>query len=293
MKFGKVCEEACVELEQKVKVPAFPYKRLKKALKKAEDAPDGRQAFAHALVAEVKVVDKAWKQAARSVIKSATAPRTSQALAKLGFQRQPVAAAPTLAEWALIARTGLRKIKKKYNKRLGARFGRLEQDFTVEQSFAFVASLERTEIQALASTVGDCKGERDGLEAGGQSDGEMSCEGGDCDVMQMAMPSETPNSQAGNMPRRRPSDSAQLECPVCLETLIDPVAPECGHAMCRSCFVGLVASKVTKRVQVPGGTLNLRPANAIPRCPLCREPATTAKPMKALARVCRAAENLR
>ena len=38
MKFGKLCEEACVELESQTKVPAFPYKALKKQLKKAEDA---------------------------------------------------------------------------------------------------------------------------------------------------------------------------------------------------------------------------------------------------------------
>lgn len=280
MKFGKLCEEACVELEQKTKVPAFPYKRLKKQLKKAEDAPDGRQAFAHALDVEVKLVDNAWKQAVRSVIKSALAPRMSHALAKVGLERRPVSAAPTLAEWASIARTGLRKIKKKYNKRLGARFGRLEQDSEAGSSFAFVASSERTEIQALASTVGG--GSSGVLEARPRSDGEASCEEGDGGVMRMPMPSETPQT--------RPFDPAELECPVCMETLSEPVAPECGHAMCRPCFAGLVASKVTKRIQVPGGFLNIRPAEAIPRCPLCREPATMAKPMKALASVCRAAK---
>ena len=34
MKFAKLCEEACVELESQTKVPAFPYKALKKQLKK-------------------------------------------------------------------------------------------------------------------------------------------------------------------------------------------------------------------------------------------------------------------
>ena len=61
-------------------------------------------------------------------------------------------------------------------------------------------------------------------------------------------------------------------------------------AMCRACFDGLVDSKVAKKIQVAGGTLNIRPANAIPQCPLCREPATTAKPLNVVASVVKVAE---
>lgn len=302
MKFGKLCEEACVELKAKAQIPAFPYKHLKKQLKKAEKADDGQQAFANSLDVEVKLVDKAWTQAVRSVLKSALEPRISMAMAKVGLKRRPVSAAPALAEWASIARTGLRKITKKYNKRLGARFGRLAAE---EKNFAFVASSERTEIQALASTVqqedggqGANDGEGQGQGQGAGPDGEEEDDDGDATssaFKRMRKPSQTPtrrdperrgdsSTQAMRRPRLDPED---LECPVCMEPLVNPVAPGCGHPMCRVCFDGLKDSKVTQRIRVPGGTFNVRPASDIPRCPICREPATTAKPMNALASVCK------
>ena len=250
MKFAKLCEEACVELESQTKVPAFPYKALKKQLKKAEDADNGRQHFTRALSTTVKSVDDAWQRAVRSVLKGVNAPRMSAVLSHIGvIKRRPKAAAPALAEWASIARTGLRKIKKKYNKRLGAKFGPLDQEPDVN-GFAFVASSERTEIQALASSV----------------------------VVAL-------EEESGSSP-----EAKTLECPVCMETLYEPVAPPCGHPMCRSCYDGIAESKVTRRFQVPGGTLTIRPAGAAPQCPICREPATSVKPMSALASMCKAAD---
>ena len=250
MKFAKLCEEACVELESQTKVPAFPYKALKKQLKKAEDADNGRQHFTRALSTTVKSVDDAWQRAVRSVLKGVNAPRMSAVLSHIGvIKRRPKAAAPALAEWASIARTGLRKIKKKYNKRLGAKFGPLDQEPDVN-GFAFVASSERTEIQALASSV----------------------------VVAL-------EEESGSSP-----EAKTLECPVCMETLYEPVAPPCGHPMCRSCYDGIAESKVTRRFQVPGGTLTIRPAGAAPQCPICREPATSVKPMSVLASMCKAAD---
>ena len=249
MKFGKLCAQACVELESQTKVPAFPYKALKKQLKKAEDADNGRQHFTRALSTTVKSVDDAWQRAVRSVLKGVNAPRMSAVLSHIGMKRRPKAAAPALAEWASIARTGLRKIKKKYNKRLGAKFGPLDQEPDVN-GFAFVASSERTEIQALASSV----------------------------VVAL-------EEESGSSP-----EAKTLECPVCMETLYEPVAPPCGHPMCRSCYDGIAESKVTRRFQVPGGTLTIRPAGAAPQCPICREPATSVKPMSALASMCKAAD---
>ena len=249
MKFGKLCAQACVELESQTKVPAFPYKALKKQLKKAEDADNGRQHFTRALSTTVKPVDGVWQRAVRSVLKGVKAPRMSAVLSHIGMKRRPKAAAPALAEWASIARTGLRKIKKKYNKRLGAKFGPLDQEPDVN-GFAFVASSERTEIQALASSV----------------------------VVAL-------EEESGSSP-----EAKTLECPVCMETLYEPVAPPCGHPMCRSCYDGIADSTVTKRFQVPGGTLKIRPAGAAPKCPICREPATSVKPMSALASMCKAAD---
>jgi len=42
------------------------------------------------------------------------------------------------------------------------------------------------------------------------------------------------------------------DCPVCLGILYDPVAPACGHAVCRDCFQ------------------SLRERAAAPQCPICR-----------------------
>ena len=249
MKFAKLCEEACVELESQTKVPAFPYKALKKQLKVAEDSDNGRQHFTRALSTTVKSVDDAWQRAVRSVLKGVKRPRMSAVLSRIGMKQRPKAAAPALAEWASLARTGLRKIKKKYNKRLGAKFGPLDQEPDVN-GFAFVASSERTEIQALASSV----------------------------VVAL-------EEESGSSP-----EAKTLECPVCMETLYEPVAPPCGHPMCRSCYDGIAESKVTRRFQVPGGTLKIRPAGAVPQCPICREPATSVKPMSALAIMCKAAD---
>ena len=229
MKFGKLCEEACVELENQARIPPFPYKRLKKQLNKAEDAQDGRQEFARVLEVEMKMVDKAWKQAARSVIKSACAPRMSAALAHIGLGRLPVAAAPALAEWASLARIGLRKIKKKYNKRLGARFGPLKQEAS---SFAFVASSERTEIQALAGTVvGSPVTASSSVSSASASTADGS--GAAAEPQSSSQPTPTPRRDAKrpkSSPRRR-LDPSEIECPVCMETLFEPVAPQCGHAM--------------------------------------------------------------
>ena len=54
-------------------------------------------------------------------------------------------------------------------------------------------------------------------------------------------------------------NSAALDCPVCLETLFDPVAPECGHALCRECFLALC-----QRCDIL-------------QCPICRRPATNTR----------------
>ena len=264
MKFGKLCEETCARLQTQNQIPSFPYKSLKKCLKQAESEANGHLVFCDTLWNEIHAVDKAWQRAVRSVLKSKCSPRISVMLSHMGVARWPVAAAPALAEWASLARTGLRKIKKKYNKRLGAKFGRLEQarDFA---SFAFEASPERTEIQALASTSREV--------ATAHSETQLWLTGG---TSELADP--------------RSFEPGQIECPVCMETLFEPVAPQCGHPVCRACYEGMLKSKVTMQIAVPGGRLNIRPVGSVPQCPLCREPAPTVAPMAALAKVCKASD---
>ena len=43
------------------------------------------------------------------------------------------------------------------------------------------------------------------------------------------------------------------DCPVCLGVLFEPVAPACGHPICRECYEGLRQS-----------------ATQAPQCPICR-----------------------
>ena len=291
MKFGKVCEEACIHLESQVGVPAFPYKMLKKKLKAASVAKsDGRQEFARVLQAEVQSVDAAWRRAVRSVLKTVCEPRVTAVLAMVGLtRRRPRATAPALAEWSALARTGLRKIKKKYNKRLGAKFGPLEEVPNLS-SFAFVASLERTEIEVLASAVvGD--------ELAAAEREQQSSSGHDSSRPMMSPNGKPPPGAAlassGDMRlqlRAAQLDRAKLECPVCMEIMFDPVAPACGHAMCRACFDGISDSGVVMRVPTAGGVLAFRPASSIPACPICREPAASVKPMSVLASLCKAAD---
>ena len=66
--------------------------------------------------------------------------------------------------------------------------------------------------------------------------------------------------------------SAALNCPVCLETLFDPVAPECGHALCRECFLALCQKCDTMQ------------------CPICRRPATNTRRMPACGAMAMAAD---
>lgn len=62
-------------------------------------------------------------------------------------------------------------------------------------------------------------------------------------------------------------------CPICLETFYQPVAPPCGHPLCRSCFVDL-------RSQGQGAM----------KCPTCRAPAKTARAMPVTASLIKAAD---
>ena len=59
-------------------------------------------------------------------------------------------------------------------------------------------------------------------------------------------------------------------CPVCLDVLLDPVAPACGHAVCRACRDAALASGLAS-------------------CPVCRRAAPSARPMPALERAVRRA----
>lgn len=56
-------------------------------------------------------------------------------------------------------------------------------------------------------------------------------------------------------------DNASINCPICLETLFKPVAPECGHAFCQPCFARLLRDAP------------LHKGHPETNCPVCRKPA--------------------
>jgi hypothetical protein len=113
MKFGKHCEEACSDLAGVTKMPAFPYKDLKKQLKHVEESTDPREEFFSFLINKVRNVDEAWKKAAHAALKAERSPYAAMLLATAGLGNPPDAKlSQSLDEWASVARTGLRKIKK-------------------------------------------------------------------------------------------------------------------------------------------------------------------------------------
>ena len=236
MKFAKHCERVCAELSRSTKVPAFPYKELKKRLKNTRSA-DPRTEFCVFLTSRVQEVDVQWKKAVRSALRAERTTWSSGMLGLLGLRNKAdvMERQRCLAEWGGVARTGLRKIKKKYNKLLAATHGPLD-NFPGVSQFAFLQSRERTEIEALAA--------QESQEAG------------------------------------------SLDCPVCLETLVEPVAPPCGHPVCSRCFDDLWTKREGVRtVSVAGGTLVVQPKGSCPQCPVCRAPARDLRSMPTLARM--------
>jgi len=66
---------------------------------------------------------------------------------------------------------------------------------------------------------------------------------------------------------RRELPESYLDCPVCLNTVSDPVGAACGHAYCRACFDQLVEHSKDK---------------GCAQCPLCRNEVGKARPLPML-----------
>ena len=69
-----------------------------------------------------------------------------------------------------------------------------------------------------------------------------------------------------------------LDCPVCLDTVVDPVGAVCGHAMCRECFASL-ESHVRSTYQNVARDYE---AWQLTKCPICRNATGKPQPMPVL-----------
>ena len=110
---------------------------------------------------------------------------------------------------------------------------------SIEADLSFFQGAARTQIESLARIFQSRIENRHAASVGGP-------------------PSLPDDASLGALPSRAgqlfaPSECEQcdLDCPVCLETLFQPVAPDCGHPVCRPCLERLVAE------------------TASPHCPLC------------------------
>ena len=74
-------------------------------------------------------------------------------------------------------------------------------------------------------------------------------------------PVPTPSWRSSDSDTDATTAAPSLECPICLDTVYRPVAPPCGHPMCRECFD------------------SLRKASMNPACPVCRVSASSARLM--------------
>ena len=74
---------------------------------------------------------------------------------------------------------------------------------------------------------------------------------------------EAPSFEAAAAPRRD-EDARDLECSICLELLLDPVAPGlCGHVFCSGCIAGALRLARDRRCPLCRAKL---PPGAAPRC---------------------------
>ena len=187
MKFGKTCDDRFRALAPGA--PAFPYKQLKKRLKRIRAAADEgdheregleRDEFFSSLESHSRSIDRHWTRASkRCVFVARRLPLCSVGLLNWGSTRQR---AEVLAEWAALLREAIRKILKKYRKNASSP---PPAHLTAFNS-SFARGGLRTQIEALAR-----RGAEEKKNGGGGGDGH---------------------------------DDDSVTCPVCFEVLYKPVS---------------------------------------------------------------------
>tara|TARA_B100000214_G_C23973326_1_gene631373 strand:+ start:4078 stop:4809 length:732 start_codon:yes stop_codon:yes gene_type:complete len=137
MKFyKKMCEECIVNNN---KLPIYPYKNMKKIIKKEGDV---KVYFIGFIKKEIRKIDKIWK------IKSLCLIWRSRVY-KSEYMKET---AECLLSWANMYKEATRKILKKYNKHKGKYYGVIENKF----NFDFQSSYTVIELQGLVENIEIC-----------------------------------------------------------------------------------------------------------------------------------------
>mmetsp|Transcript_65457 Transcript_65457/g.122500 ORF Transcript_65457/g.122500 Transcript_65457/m.122500 type:complete len:322 (+) Transcript_65457:185-1150(+) len=259
MKFGKEYMNKYAAIDSTSRIPPFPYKQLKKLID--DGGGESAAVFFSKLREQTSIVDRAWKrEAERTIFAARRLPRRASEV-YLGGQSVEEKSL-VLAAWASLSREALRKILKKHSKKQlqywekqqlrehqqqknehqQARQPQISQmpQTPTRQHVSFARGCLRTQIEALASSSL---------------------------AFSPTAPSLSPLSAASYFD----ADSAahNLTCPVCLDVVIDPVAPiECGHPVCGPCFKALKQNSAAGQKQ----------------CPVCRGPVGVAKALPLLGR---------
>ena len=237
MKFGKTSAAAFSTLE--IGLPPLPYKELKKQLhseqkKCAVSRFDIQATFLKTLTKMLRWLDMRWAIAANSLLVAARRPMMTSALA------------PVLA-----------KLGGSRGRRL-ARWWRSDEALhTRAHKLDVWAQLSREGVRKIVKKYNkQCGAEHGSLPV--------------CPIGGLRFVSSRLRTEIEILARSvRPAEGEsrvseiQMECPVCLDTVFRPVAPACGHLICRDCFIGLAAAADEHSL----------------RCPVCRESAANSRRM--------------
>ena len=253
MHFGRTCEAQFLAIASDL--PPLPYRLLKKQLKaiferRETQSVSGRTpeaVFFDNLSKVLRRVDAKWQLSARKCLFTVAHPKTVALMSKVmhkgvSTEQDPLQRAKALLAWAALAREGVRKIIKKFNKRLAAETNVGRTDVYPKCELAFMQGPICTQLESLERY-----------------------------------------SRAADYSAEHASSS--LYCPVCLEPLFHPVAPPCGHAVCKPCFKQMCHAQIQS-------SMNRGPFEPVkpPPCPICRVPALKSAPVAVLGALAKQAD---
>lgn len=135
MKFSKTLLEKSNENAKIILLPIYPYKKMKKIIKKTHT----KEEMIQFLKNEIKRIDLCWKWKSIYLIYKA----------KLYITKHIIRKAQYLLEWGNLYKEATRKILKKYNKQKGNQLGKIENKF----EFNFQNSNIITELKGICRKI--------------------------------------------------------------------------------------------------------------------------------------------